>query len=931
MPMRISILGLMVPAVLCWTSPVAAQSSSATSRPTTPDAPVPGPAVPQAVPQEEGEETEERRDEGAQEPPSEAPEHAVEEAITVVGIADALRDAVDLKRDAPAVIDAIVADDVGKLPDRNVAEALQRVPGVVINRVFGEGERVSLRGLAPNLVRATVNGHNVATGDWFILNQQAATRSFNYLLLPSEMIGQLKVYKSPTAEIDEGGIGGVIDVETRKPLDLGSLHFSGSLQNAYTENSDSNNLNASALFSWKNAADNFGILLSGDLLQRELRRDGVEVLGYLTDAQSGLLVPDLIGSALFQQDRERKGFHAVAQFQPTDRFEVNVNGFFSRLEADNTNHNYLAWTSQALGGGGTLTAETVVGDTAVAGVISSADNGTSGRGVVFDVIDRQSLAETSYADVDGTYTPNDDWILHFDLGYTAAQGDTEEQPFVEFGAPGAFRYDLRGSAPQVEFLNVDPTDPADMVFDFASLHQITTDDDEIYSYLDAERYLNLGSVTSLKFGVKYTQHERKTDFQATTFGGFVGPLIETGCDGGPCTPGDFAGGTTPGDFLDDIGAPGTLDRYWAVDREKLANILFGSFDGTRFTLPPEAFSVTEDTYGGFLMANLEGDWRNWRGNVGVRAVATDQESVGNTENADGEVENPFGNFTPVTAEKDYTDILPSLNFSFDLRDDLVLRAAAARVMARPNYTDIAPRVTLNVGALTGTAGDPEIDPFRANQADLSLEWYHGRNAILSGALFYKDVRSFITDRPIQLRRLIDTNTPNLARCDPAVTPEAPNRFSCLFDINERVNGGGGEIKGVELGLLQPLGGGFGVQVNYTYSDADADDPGLEIPGNSEHSGNIVGFYENSRFALRLAYNYRSEFFDTFDRSTRLNQEELESLDASLAYNLTRNLILTLDGVNLTDEEVRQFASDEFRPRSVLDNGRYFFAGVRFRY
>jgi iron complex outermembrane receptor protein len=183
---------------------------------------------------------------------------------------------------------------------------------------------------------------------------------------------------------------------------------------------------------------------------------------------------------------------------------------------------------------------------------------------------------------------------------------------------------------------------------------------------------------------------------------------------------------------------------------------------------------------------------------------------------------------------------------------------------------------------------------------------------------------------VQQRHLIQTNNPNTSLCQPAFTSEFPNRYNCLFTINQRANGGGGTVQGLELNLLQPLGAGFGIQANYTYSDAEADDPELEIPGNSEHSGNLVAFYENARFAGRLAYSYRSEFFVTFDRSTRLNQEELRSLDASLAFNVFRNLSLTLDGVNLTEEEVTQFASERFRPRSVYDNGRYFFAGIRWR-
>ncbi|HEV8632553.1 MAG TPA: TonB-dependent receptor, partial [Thermoanaerobaculia bacterium] len=556
-----------------------------------------------------------------QKPPAEG-EEAVTETITVVGMAESLREAVQIKRESAAIVDAIVAKDVGKLPDKNLAEATSRIPGVVINREFGEGERVSLRGVAPNLVHTTVNGHNVAVADWFVLEQLAATRSFNYLLLPSELIGLLKVYKSPMAELDEGGIGGAIDVKTRKPLDLKPFAFSGSLQNAYTENSKSNDPNASALVSWKNSDGNLGVLFSGVFDQRNIRRDGVEVLGYSRPVQAGgLLVPDLIGSALFKQERERKAFNTEFQFRPSEHLELNLNGFWSRFGADNINQNYLAWGSHALGDGGTLTNTTVEGGTAVAGVITS-PNDPGARGVVYDAIDRFAFAKTWFADLDGTFTPSASWLVHFDGGYTKADGDTSSQPFVEFAAPAAFRYDLRGRSPQVQFLNIDPTNPNQLQFDFASLHHITNDDSESYAYLDAENFLDAGALKSLKFGVKYTDHERKTDFQATTYGGFFLPLLATGCGGHACTPGSFFGGFTPGDFLGDISAAGTLDRYWSVNRGAVESILASSFgNGTRIPNPPEVFSVEEKVFGGFFQGNLQAG--KWKGNVGLRAVRTD--------------------------------------------------------------------------------------------------------------------------------------------------------------------------------------------------------------------------------------------------------------------------------------------------------------------
>jgi len=904
MRIRCTLLVLLVAVLVSYASPVAAQSATAAAQEEQTTTTPPGDA--------------------AEQPPAEA--EAASEEITVVGIADALRAAVEVKRQAPAIVDAIVAEDVGKLPDKNLAEAVARVPGILINREFGEGERVSLRGAEPSLVRTAVNGHNVATGDWFILDQINGTRSFNYLILPSQIVGSLKVYKSPTAELDEGGVGGTIDVQTRKPLDLKPFAVNFAVQGVHSDLADKTNPNIEGLASWRNANSTVGFLLAAAYQKREIRRDGVEVLGYSNASGTGVLTPDLIGSALFKQERERKSVNASLQLRPNDRLELNINGLYSKFGADNVNANYLAWGSNALGGGGRLTNATVVGDTAVAGTISSANGGTTGRGVVYDFIDRPASAKTQYIDLDASYTAGESWLLHFDLGYTKAKGITDRQRLIEFGAPGTFSYDLRGSTPRVSFANVNPIAPGALELDFGNSPTIVNDDDELYSYFDVEKVLDLPTLKSVKFGVKYTDHERVEDNLFTTFGGFFAPILNGGCNGHACTPADFFGGLTPGDYLDGIASPGTLDRYWLVNRGTLAGVWAAGPYGTRLLNPSIAFSVQETTYGGFGMANLQG--ARWRANVGLRAVRTDQTSGGNALSASGTIQNIFSNYTPVKVKRSYDDYLPSVNFAYDLNPDFVLRLAAARTMARPNYLDVAPSANLNEGALTGQAGDPNLDPFRANQLDVSLERYHGKDSIISAAVFYKDVESFITDRLVQRPFFIETNTPNLSRCTAAPVSGSPNRFSCLFDINQRSNGGGGTIKGLELNVLQPIGGGFGVQANYTHSDADADDAGQFIPGNSKNSGNLVGFFENSRLAARIAYSYRSEFMVSFDRSTRLFQEALKSVDASVAINLWNNLSFTIDGVNLTDEEIRQFATDKFRPRSAYTNGRYYFAGIR---
>jgi iron complex outermembrane receptor protein len=846
------------------------------------------------------------------------------EEIVVTGIRSSYKASLETKREEIAVVDAVTAEDVTKFPDKNLAEALQRVPGVTLNREFGEGERINIRGTDDSLTKMLLNGHSLATADWFVLDQLNSTRSFNYLMLPADIIGQVKVYKTSQADLEEGGIGGTVDVITRNPLDMEAFTLSGSLQGVYSDLADKTDPQASALMSWKNSDSTIGVLLAGVYQKRSIRRDGVEVLGYF-DADPGpaeLLAPSLIGSALFQQERERTGGNFAFQFHPNDSLMVNLTALYSQFNGDNLNENFMAWGSRALGNGGTLTNATIVDGTAVAGTIASHRDPVTGAlgdfGVVYDAIHRFAKTDTSNVDLKIDYDIGSAWKTSFRVGYTEANGDTTNQPFVEFGAPAQYTYDLRGKAPQVHYANIDPTDPNDMQFIFSSLHQILNDDSEGYAYADAEYKVDMGAFDSIKFGAKYTNHDRKLRFNATTYGGFHVPINTT-----PAAT--FAGPMTPGNFLDSIAASGTIDKYWQINTNVTDRILFQNLrtGPARVLYPQQSFAISEDVLGGYVMANFKGE--RWRGNVGVRYVSTDQTSDGYVVSPDGSISNPYGNYDPISVSRTYDNWLPSLNFAYDITPDLVGRFAAAMVMTRPDFTDIAPRASLNPGALTAQTGNPNLDPFKADQYDLSLEWYHG-DAALVGALFYKDIKSFITDSVTTMNFNINTASPPSLQCVNVGT----DLWSCPFTTNVRSNGGGGKVKGAELAINQPIWGGFGINANYTYSDASADN-GDPIPGNSKDTYNFVGYFENTMFSARLAYTYRSDFFVTFDRSTELNQKGFGQLDASLQYNFNENLALTFDAQNLTDEKIEQYAGSEVRPRAIYDNGRVYYFGARFKY
>ena len=246
---------------------------------------------------------------------------------------------------------------------------------------------------------------------------------------------------------------------------------------------------------------------------------------------------------------------------------------------------------------------------------------------------------------------------------------------------------------------------------------------------------------SIKFGVKHTDHDRDLRFNATTYGGFHVPINTL-----PAST--FAGSPTPGDFLDNVSSAGTLKDYWQVDEGAVERVLFANLaQSGRVLYPQQSFSAKEKTYGGYVMGNLAGD--RWRANVGVRLVRTKQTTARcGLRRRPGLGQQPLRAFHPDHRGPQLHRHAAFPQFAYDLRPDVVLRFAAAKVMARPDYTDIVPRATLNSGALTGSAGNPDLDPYRANQEDLSLEWYPDGNTAFSLALYTRTSSRSSVDVPV---------------------------------------------------------------------------------------------------------------------------------------------------------------------------------------
>jgi iron complex outermembrane receptor protein len=303
-----------------------------------------------------------RNSSAAESPPSPTQSSESLAEVVVTGIRASTEQSLEAKRRDLSQVEVVSAEDIGKMPDKNVADSLTRVPGVTTSSAsaneggFDENDRVSMRGTNPSLTQTLVNGHGIAAGDWFVLNQvQQVGRSVSYTLLPSELVDKIVVHKSSQASLVEGGVAGSVDIITRKPLDFTKpLTLQASAGAVYADLPSKTDPQFSALGNWKNDEGNFGVLVQGFYEARHLRRDGVELLGYEQISPTGPVAaahPDLanvwypkeIGAAFFEQKRERKGGLIDVEFKPSDDVTLDLNGFYSKLDAANVNYNYLEW------------------------------------------------------------------------------------------------------------------------------------------------------------------------------------------------------------------------------------------------------------------------------------------------------------------------------------------------------------------------------------------------------------------------------------------------------------------------------------------------------------------------------------------------------------------------------------------------------------
>ena len=900
--------------------------------------------------------------------------------IVVTGIRASLLQALDTKRNSDAIIDVITAEDVGKFPSTNVAEAMSSLPGVTIDKAFGQGEKISILGTDPALSRTLLNGQTVASADWFITDQPG--RTFNYSLLAPQLVGKVEVFKSPEAHIDEGSIGGTVIVHTRKPLDLDDTTISSQIGYLYNDRIEDGDPQASLLFGWKNEAGNFGFILSAQRANEAIRRDGVESYGTVTgrdyaEGQGGgnsftptmdwgagvevppscsgecettlranldAIAPNSISAHYFEQQRERDTLSLALQFRPHEKLDIEFNALDVKAGYNNISHSMFAFNGNAWNSLMRLTDLDVEG-----GVITRAS--FSNALTVYDLINRQATVDTDSYDLKATWN-DESWFASVHAGTTRATGGTGRQVYGEFLNWADYSYDLTGT-PRLDFTGYNYgsapatspnvpgspfTDPDAFRIDGGwgsdpgsaatwntgwggNIVTKSTWDEEDYAQVDFGLRFD-SPVYQVRFGLKRREHETGQSMAGVSIAAVAGY--------GDATAAQFSPRPLPDNYLSGFGDTGDLSNRFTIDGWALADwILSGDWLAPWQTMPePGTFNdssfvsntwtVTEDINAGYVQADYS--WNGFRGNVGFRYVQTESESLGwqCTVSADCTSGANGGTHTyeQLSVKKKYNDFLPNINIVYDFANDLVLRFSAAKVISRPNYGDMSNYLWLGPQTLTGGGGNPDLDPYRSTNLDLSAEWYFSENAILAGTLFHKDVGNYILYTTRTEQHLNVTNNQVMD-----------------FTVSRPANAGEATIQGFSLNYQQTLGAGFGLLGNYTYADAEASN-GDPMPWTSKNQYNISPFFENDYLSARVTYSWRSKYYTQVDRGNFLVTDDYESLDASIGVRVNDNLTISLDGMNLLDSEYYTYAQVEGVPntdklvRGLYKTGRRYMVSLR---
>ncbi|MFY9514090.1 MAG: TonB-dependent receptor [Rubrivivax sp.] len=942
------------------------------------------------------------------------------ETIVIQGLRGSLESALNAKRMDPGIVDVIKSEDIAKFPDTNLAESLQRVPGVVIDRDAGEGRNITVRGLGADFTRVRINGVEAlaTTGGTDSSGGNNRSRGFDFNVFASELFSSITVRKSSSADVDEGSLGATVDLQTSRPFDFKNFTATAAVQARYNDLAQRTDPRMAFLVSNTFADRKVGVLLSGAYSKRQLFEEGFSTVRWDNGPSSGGWcsptgvtpgnpnssgapntattcgpsaqgVPRLTGTpeniaaynaasnannfhprlpryGRLTHNQDRLGLTGAIQARPADGTLLTLDLMYAKLKATRQEDflQALSFSRTAAQGG---KPQTSVVDTAY---------GTNGALLYGQYTGVDIRAESRFDKLQTTFTQptlsleqdiGDRLKLNAKLGRAKSKFSNPVQTTTTLDALNTnYAIDFRGNdrLPAITY-GFDPaqaggaltivgvpqvnsgTQPTTITNTTSSEIRIRPQGSENINDL---AHLDLawdavpgkltlrGGLDIKKYGFK-TYEFRRVNQNDTIFAPAVPAASLTTSVNGFGRGLDLPAGTVTSWVIPDLNAIAqAYDIYCNCIKSGPAG---GPGD---FTLSSTTNgnargnnrSVTEKDNGAFFMGEFDTklDGHALRGNFGLRYVKTKISATGYLASGGG---------TEVTVENEYSDLLPSLNASLNVTKDFIVRLGIAKVMSRPQLGNLNPGGTISTtGTLSITNGNPLLKPFRAKTLDLSFEWYHDKSGFVGVGLFQKKIDTYI--------QTLRTNMPFNATGLPMSL--LPSNFTGdeVFQVQAPVNTEGGRLFGFEINFQQPfsflpgIGKNFGVLLNYTnvsskiqyvVSPTAGGTVNDDLINLSPQSANATLYYDDGAFSARISASKRSGFLT---RVPGQNNNDVEgkngstNVDLSVSYNWDKQLSLTLEGVNLTNEANDQFVS-RARNSSVVNHvtGREFMLGARYKF
>jgi len=854
----------------------------------------------------------------------------VVDQVTVTGFRGSLAQALDVKRDASGIVDAIVAEDIAEFPDLNLAESLQRIPGISINRVNGEGRQITVRGLGGDFTRTRINGMEAmsTTGASDASGGTNRGRAFDFNTFASELFNRITVTKSSQASIEEGSLGATVDLRTARPFDYDEgVTMAASLQMGYNELSEENNPRMAGLLSYANADKSFGALFSIAYSERSILEEGFSTVRWqdanfnsvdgavagaaaydAIDGDSNVLHPRIPRYGRLTHEQERTGMTGSVQFTPTDHTTVSLDAMYSMFDATREEA-FLEVFFRSQEGGIDVRSPNI--DTAKSIVdyalfdIPVNSNGThpirsENR---FDILETEFTQYT--LDIDHEFSDRMRGSLL--VGTSESEFNNPVQTTIFFDAASlvtGYSYDFRNSAntPAIDFGDLDVTDASQFLFtEFRDRPNSTKN---TFDTITADFEYDLSDQYTLKVGLSTKEYEfvTKGARRESTYGSRLCGQVDASAGGGSFACAAGANGLaitsdivkTITGYGSDLGGSG-YDLSWITPNAQAAAELIGAYDIPAKDNDGDMRSVKEEDEGIYVQLDFENTIANYpiRGNIGVRYVETTTSSTG------------LVGGVSQTIERSYDDTLPALNLAIEATDDVLVRFAMARVMARPSLGNLTPGGSLD--SFTGppfayNAGNPGLDPYRADNIDLSVEWYFAPESLFAVSYFEKDVKSYF-----QQSAQIETRYSQTGLAADLAPASSPLRVAVdagqdpLVTLSTRENGSNAELDGWEVAFQAPFTflpapfDRFGIQANYTSVDSD------KIQGFSDDSYNATIYYEDDRLSARVSTAYRDKYQTGTSGGYPLFTEETTTVDFASSYELNDNVQLTFEALNLTDE------------------------------